>query len=722
MTAPIVEAELIEESAIEETPDTPMDEEEVQAEVARLFERARSFTDTELSDRRKEASDFYKGLPFGNEKPGRSQVVSTDLRDTVQAILPDLMRLFTGADRVVAFRPTSMEKASEAKQATDYVNHLFMVENAGFNVLYSTLKDALVKGFGVVKWWWEDEEVEESYEMSGLAPEDIAQLEQDPANTVQLLSQTPDGLLNIRITRVNTDGRVRVASLPPEDFLFSENSRDLEEALLVAHRTELRRGELVEMGIDEDFLDEHGGVSTDAETNEEKIARHPIADTIESDEGIEAAQKIQYVENYVYMDVDGDGVAELRRIITIGSGLAVWEDIPWTKRPFAIFVPDPEPHTIIGLGMFDYTADIQRIKSGVLRASLDSLAFAVNPRTWAVESQTNMKDVQNTEIGATIRVRAPGMIGEFVHSYVGKEAFPMLQYMDEVKENRTGTSKAAAGLDPDALQSSTKSAVAATVSGSRQHKELMARIFAENGLTQLFTGLLELVVSNQQIPRMLELSGEGFVKIDPRPWNATMGVTVEVALGTDEERMAVLMATAEKQEQIIEKFGPQNPMVTVAQYRNTLARMTALGGFVPELFWTKVPPDWQPPPPPPPPITSEEAFIQVEEMKAKVDLMTEEMKNKTSLMETLLREDRERDRIEVDAFIRLADIESKSDKSFDQNLIKVIMDSSRGEIEGARLGLQNQTQELQQRLAALQAPPPAPPEPPAPGPAPQQGP
>ena len=717
MTTPLTDIEEIEEieEQIDDGPE-PMDEDEVQAEVARLFERARSFTDTELSEKRKLATEYYEGKPFGNEKPGRSSVVSTDLRDTVQAILPDLIRLFTGPDKVVTFRPTSAEKAAQAKQATDYVNHIFMVDNDGFNILYSALKDALVKSLGITKWWWEDEEVVETYDLTGVSPEAIAQLQQDPQLEVEPTGQRMDGTLDVHVIRTSTDGKVKVAALEPEDFLFSENARDIDDALLIAHRTELRRGELIAMGIDEDFLDEHGGVSADAETNPEKIARAPLSDSLDEDEGLDAQQKIQYVENYVFLDVDGDGVAEHRRVITIGTGLAVWEDIPWTGRPFADFVPDPEPHTIVGLGMFDYTQDIQRIKSGVLRASLDSLAFAVNPRTWMVENQANIQDVENTEIGATIRLRAPGMVGEFVHSYVGKEAFPMLAYMDEAKENRTGTSKAAAGLDPDALQSSTKAAVAATVSGSRAHKELMARIFAENGLTRMFTGILKLVIANQQKPRMVEMSGENFVEIDPRPWDATMGVTVEVALGTDEERMSVLMATAEKQEKILEQFGPQNPMVTVSQYRNTLARMTALGGFVPELFWQKVPPDWQPPPPPPPPPTSEEAFIQVEEMKAQVDLMTEHMKNQTSLMETLLREDRERDRIEVDAFIRLADIESKSDKDFDGSLIKVIMESSRREIEGARLNIQNQTQDLQMKLQALQQQQQAAKQPPTPGP------
>lgn len=723
MTAPIIEDELVETES--ESP-VQMDEVEVQAEVARLFERARSFTDTELSDRRAEAVKYYRGRPFGNEKKGRSQVVSTDLRDVVQDMLPSLMRLFMGTDDVVAFRPNSPETEGQAKTATAYVNHIFQIDNPGFSILYAALKDSLVKGLGILKWWWEDTPDISHYELTGLTPEEAAATEQDPTLELSEIESDPlTGLISMQVTRTIPNGGVKVAALEPEDFLFSENARDLDDALYVGHRTELRRGELIAMGISEEFLDAHGGVSTDAETNDEKIVRHPIGtDDIVGDEGQDADQLIMYVESYVYLDVDGDGINELRRIISIGTGLEIWENLEWTGRPFGILVPDPEPHSLLGLGMFDYLQDIQRIKSGVLRASLDSLAYAVNPRTVMVENQANYADVQNTEIGATIRVRMLNAVQEFTHSYVGKECFPMLEYMDQVREGRTGTSKASMGLDPDALQSSTRAAVAATVSGSRQHLELRARIFAETGITQMFQGILQLVVANQEKPRQVQLMGEAnFAPIDPSPWDADMKVKVDVALGTDEERMSILLATSEKQAELLQTLGtgPENPMVTVSQYRNTLARMVEIGGFQPDLFFKKVPPDWQPPPPPPPPPTQEETFMMVEQMKAQVDVVTTAMKNQTAMMETLLREDRERDRIEVDAMVRLADIQAKSGIAQDASLIKMIMEGSRQEIEGARTRASAAQEEFTQQLVAATQPP-APQPPPGPAPAPQQGP
>ena len=276
----------------------------------------------------------------------------------------------------------------------------------------------------------------------------------------------------------------------------------------------------------------------------------------------------------------------------------------------------------------------------------------------------------------------------------------MLQYMDEQTENRTGTSKAAAGLNPDALQSSTKAAVDATVSGSRQHLELTARIFAENGMTQLFTGILEMLVANQG-PRMVNVPGQGFVEIDPSPWDINMRVDVEVALGTDEERLQTLMMTAASQKEILGQFGPINPLVTMAQYRDTLARIVEIGGFHADLFYQQVDPNWQPPPPPPPPPTSEEAFILVEQLKAQTDVLTQHMKNTTSMMETLLREDRERDRIEVDAHLRILDIEAKTGKELDNAAIKFIMESSRRDIENARIQGTAAIEQSRQDLARL---------------------
>jgi hypothetical protein len=338
--------------------------------------------------------------------------------------------------------------------------------------------------------------------------------------------------------------------------------------------------ELVAMGYEKDEVEPYANEVDELEDNEERFIRNPQATIELANRSDIAAKKVLYVESYVRIDMDGDGIAELRRICTVGQGYEVMRNEPADMIPFAVFCPDPEPHTFFGLSVADQVMDIQLIKSNIQRNMLDSLALAIHPRVGVVEGQVNVDDVLNTEVGGVIRMRAPGMVQPFSMPFVGQQAFPMLDYMDAMKESRTGITKAAAGLAADSLQSSTRAAVAATVSASQQRIELIARIFAESGMKRLFTGLLKLAVQNQRAERMVRLRGQ-FVPVDPRSWDANMDVIINIALGggTEQEKVAVLTTVLAKQEQILQQAGMDNPLVSLAQYRNTLAQILALSGF-----------------------------------------------------------------------------------------------------------------------------------------------
>jgi phage tail tube protein FII len=378
---------------------------------------------------------------------------------------------------------------------------------------------------------------------------------------------------------------VRFKCLPPEEAFWNRDARSEKDAVIFGHRRTMTVGEAYELGIaDWDELVEHQGASTDLSLNEEELIRNERSSTLtgETETGDASMREILICEVWVKIDRDGDGVPELRKFWTLGPNYYVvdTEGELVNNRPFAIFCPYPEPHTIIGQSMADLTMDVQRIKTALLRNNLDSLGLALHPRTWIVEGGANVKDVLNTEIGALIRLKAPGMVGEFAHSYVGKEAFPLLSYMDEVREQRTGQTKASNGLDADALQSSTKAAVAATLSAAQARVELLARMFAETAFRPFMAGIYQLLKENQDAPRMVRLRGQ-FVQVDPRPWDANMDVRVVVALGAGmvEDKINLMGMISAKQEAIMQTLGPNNPLVGLDQYRNSLGRAVELGGI-----------------------------------------------------------------------------------------------------------------------------------------------
>jgi hypothetical protein len=698
------EGSLIEQSEAEIGAIEPMADEELESLVGTELTDATSFVDAELSPVRARAIQYYRGEPFGNEEEGRSQVVSTDVRDTIAGIMPSLMKIFYGSKQIVHFSPKNAEDVPAAEQATDYVNYIFNNDNNGFLTLHSAFKDALRGALGIVKYVWEEKvEVKTEY-YSGLDESALTVLLSEPNVVGSAIMSMDDPsyqppvdpmtgqpavdpatgmpapapkIYDVELKREYKDGRVRVEAIPPEEFLIDRRARSVEDATLVAHRRMMRVSDLVALGYNEEEVSSQMGVY-ELDTNDEYIARNPYAQSY-GPGGTQDDKRVLYCEAYVRVDYDKDGISELRKVCTIGPGYKMVMNEPCSHAPFALFCPDPEPHALIGLSMFDYTADLQKIKSAILRNMLDSLSLAIHPRVGVVEGQANMDDVLNTEVGGVIRMRQAGAVQPFSVPFVGQSAFPMLSYLDEVRETRTGMSKASMGLQADALQSTTRAAVAATVSAAQQHLELIARIFSETGMRALFKGILKLVTENQDRPRVVRLRNQ-WVPIDPRSWNSDMDVEVDIALGagTEEQKIAVLNSIAQKQEQIMQTMGPQNPLVSPQQYRNTLVKLSEASGYrnSDEFFSNPATMPPQPPPPPPPPDPAQ-ILAEVEKQKIMADIQNKQAELELKRQAMLLEDDRARDKQEADIMLRAYEVQLKYGTSVDTETLRAMMERPR---------------------------------------------
>ena len=306
-----------------------------------------------------------------------------------------------------------------------------------------------------------------------------------------------------------------------------------------------------------------------------------IGSGYEMDAADDSQMQVAVFDTVILLDADGDGISERRRILSIGdSGEHVLENEITDYIPFAVISPILMPHRLVGRSVFDLTKDLQVIKSTLMRQYLDATYLTVNPRTVAVEGQVNLDDLLDGTAGGIVRVRNAGAVSTLGGQGVGAEVQPLIRYLDEVKEQRTGMSKASQGLDSGVLQSTTASAVAATVKGAGQKLESYCRTIAETGFRDLFLGILHLVTSHQQTERIVRLRNK-FVPIDPRQWDSEFDIVVNVGLGTadEEQRIAFLTQIAQKQEAILQQLGAQNPLVTPQQYAATLREIVEIGGF-----------------------------------------------------------------------------------------------------------------------------------------------
>lgn len=667
----------------EPDPHEEMSESQFSASVKSSIDDAVDYIDGFVAPGRAQATQYYRGDPFGNEEEGRSQIVMTEVRDVVQAMIPSLLRIFTASEQVVEYAPRNENNIEIAEQATDYVNFVFYNDNPGFSILHSAFKDALVRKTGIIKWRWsEDTEISEA-DYTGLNQAEVSLLTQDESVEIVKMEEIvhqeavlgPDGQqiappevkFNITIRRKVPRNKVVIESVPPEEFLIAREARDLDAAAYVGHRSLRTMSELIAMGYEREEIEKYAGQGDVFSINYEAQTRNPaiMSFMMHADNPDPAMRRILYVESYVRIDKDGDGIAELRKVCSLGNAHHILHDEIATDVPFAFFCPDPEPHMIIGQSIADQTSDLQRIKSSIVRNTMDSLAQTIHPRTVVVEGQVNMDDVMNNETGAIIRARAPGMVQPLAEPFVGQSAMPLIAYMDDVRAQRTGISAASQGLNPDVLQSTTASAVNATVQGAQERIELVARLFAENGMKRLFKGLLKLLIRHQDQPRMVRLRGK-WVQIDPKYWDADMDVQVNVALGhgTDSEKMQFLMMVAQKQEQIMQTLGPSNPLVDASQYRNTLAQICTLAGFKDASRYFK-PVDMQvvqqmlqqqqqnqPPDP-------NMMLVQIEQQKVQSKTQLDAAKLQMDAQDALRKNQLDQQKMHLDAMVRMADIEAK---------------------------------------------------------------
>jgi hypothetical protein len=641
-----------------------MDISELEGIVSSAIVDAASFIDSDVSPLRAKATRYYNAEPFGDERAGRSQVISQDVRDTVNAILPSLLRIFFGSEQAVQFVPKSAEDLPIAEQATDYVQYVISEDNPGFLTFHGWFKDALINKTGIVKYWADDATRIESRKFHYLdADQVMGLLSEEGVELVE--SEEENGYTSITVRKKTNDYRLCVANIPPEEFLISREAKTLEDATLVAHRTEKTVSDLIAMGYTEDQVAAAGIGDTTLEMNDERLARSPWNITIGAEDYSNPAQRrVAYCEAFLKVDFDGDGIAELRRICTMGTTHNVVHNELAESRPFALICPDPEPHMVIGNSIADLVMDIQRIKSQVWRLMLDSLGQAINPRTAVVENQVNLDDVMNDETGGIIRMRAPGMVQPFNQPFVGQNALPVLALLDETRESRTGITKASQGLNADVLQSTTKAAVAATVTAAQEHIEMIARIFAETGIKDLYRGLLKLAVQCQDKERIVRLRNK-FVAVQPSMFDPMMDVSVNVGLGggTREDKLATLTGIAAKQEAILQTLGPSNPICTLSQYSATLRKMAEMAGFRDaSQFFNAVPADYQAPTPQPaedPQAKTAMILAQVEQEKTRARISTDAGELDLKRDQMVMDDARERYKIMVDSRVKLAELQLK---------------------------------------------------------------
>ena len=600
---------------------------EIIAKVEAEENIAYGVNDSALSNDRASAIDYYLGQPFGNEEEGRSQVVSYDVQDTIEAALPQLLKVFVAGDKVVQFDPKGPEDQDAAEQETDYINHVVMEKNNGFKIFYVWFKDALLSKNGYVKVFSEEEEETEEYDYKGLTDGQLQMLASDENTEVLEHTAYPDPSINmdviyqqaamngadpatiiqpmlhdvkLKVTEKKTE--IVIENVAPENMMVSVDTTgpNLEDARFVQHREVMQLADIAE-AFDKPLEYIKSIMSDLRDTFEEESNARDIYDE-EYDRAIESDEAL--VKD-TYIKLDG----ERYRIVILGNTILYKEKSEVV--PFACITPMIMPHRHIGRSYADLTMDIQLIKSTLIRGQLDNMYLANNGR-YAISDRVNLDDMLTSRPGGIVRVEGdPGSgIMPLSHPPLPASSFGMVEYMDSMKEKRTGVTAYNQGLDANSLNK-TATGVAQIMNASQQRIELVARTFAETGVKELFKLVHRLVRTTLTKPDIVRMRNK-WVEVDPREWEDRNDLSISVGLGAGnkDQQLTHLMSILQMQKEAIQ-IGITSP----EKIYNALAKLTQNAGFKnPEEFWTN--PANNPPPQPQGPSIEEQAIQAQKEIDA----------------------------------------------------------------------------------------------------------
>ena len=535
-----------------------------------------------LDQAREDNMAFYLGLPLGNEVEGRSQVVSSDVADVVEAMMPPLVRIFAQAEDAVEFEPELYDEEG-ADMATRYVRHVVFKENEGFKLIHDQIKDGLLQKMGVLRWSWQEFKETREHIFDGMSVEEIAVLMEDlagPKRTIEVVEQetveSEQGeLYNVKLLVTEESGRVVVESITPEQVRIKQDLTELNNNTryfgIVDRAT---RSELIERGFDRDRVMKLPAYEDDDSLDEEETRFADLGGASQhmGEAADPLSQTVEVIEQYIMVDWDNDGVAE-RRLVIMGGGEILYNE-RHDDLPVCLFSPIRIPHRAIGRCPADQAMEIQKINTFLWRGMIDNMSL-VNAGRHVVrhgKDGVNVDDMLTVRQNGIIRTKGDPRSDVFPlkTQWIGDKAQVIMEYVKGVRQERTGVTNYTMGLDGDNLHD-TATGFQGLTERTDERIELIARLYAETALKPMFYGVLSLLMKHQDTPRQIRILGKP-IEINPRMWTEKFSVTCNVGLGTGrkEKQIAALSAVIQKQEQLM---ASGSPLVDMEKYHNALSML-----------------------------------------------------------------------------------------------------------------------------------------------------
>ena len=562
--------------------------EEATDDIAHRVSEASNFMTSEFSQDWETAERYYNGQSDVPHDEGRSSIVKTEVRDAIRALMPSIMRVLMHARKPVDYLPSNIRQAAFVEQQALWVSQEFF-KNGGYMQLYSAILETFTKKAGPIKVYWEEDPVPESFTVTGITKAEVMQYMEQPDVVVhnyelqKFQENSPlqgSELYTIEATRYFENGRLRLEAFPIYEFFCERNASNLED-YVHGHRRLVTVKDAIAMGLEcEDWE------ALDAEDPEQsQAAAASVAKKGFSKQGVVMDtpdilnREILLTEAYGWYDMNGDGSPE-KYVFWLGG--TTYQYLAHEKtEEFCIDLlrHDPLPFSVMGRSIIDVAKSSQDTMTSLMRAVIDNGHIANNPRVAGDPTRTDFNDVMNNAIGAPIKTKGKPELQVFDIPFTAGGLMPVIEWMQRDSESRLGFTKAATGLDPDAMQSTDKNAVMNTIQLSQGQVELMARNIIETGLIPIFRKMLKLATRHMSPNQLLRYKG-AVIPVDISAFNPDLMAEPTVGLGTasPQQKLQTLNFVYNEQQKYMAQFGLDNPFVSLSQMYNVLEDMAELGG------------------------------------------------------------------------------------------------------------------------------------------------
>jgi len=626
----------------------PMDDRDLLSILKQEEVDASSYYSSELAHKQADAMDRYNAELYGDEVEGRSKFVSQDLENTVQTIMPHIMRLFMQDDELLTVDDDVNDITEIEQHVKSYLLHIFFKDNPGETICHDFVWDGLVQRIGIVRVAVEDPKPQPPKEYHGLTPDQAMRFVEDPE--FEIIEQTNnEGSFDLKVKRTPKAKQFVIEAVAPEEFAITTRSKSIDEAGYHRLKQEVYIADLArEFPDSAGELDPTGAHATDDQQDDldsdpRKQARFDSEnyDTNGGQSHEQQRRTVDLLTEWIRIDFDGDGVVELRQVKRVGN--TILENIIVEHSELVEWSPSRIPHKAIGRSVADQICELQKAATVVTRTYFDGLGQSLMPRTVVNQQQladpSVLDQIIDRDIGDTIPINgdARSAIAEMPTPDVSQSALAALEHLDQQLEQASGVMRAAQGQNADAV-TETADGIRRLQAAANGRIELIGR-WAAKGVERIFQRLLKLVVQYQDQPRIIKINGQP-MPIDPSTWSEEMTVSVHVGVAgeTREEKAQKLSITIAKQEQImieLSKLGIQpdaNPVANLHQYTNALHDLQKCYGMKDaDRYFTALPPQFSLGLPPPgqqqdPKALEAQARVLLEQQKAQAQAQLQAQK------------------------------------------------------------------------------------------------